>query len=93
MTIPVPATLRNPSQDPSANAGLISTPSSMTLRSLRGRPTRYTPPGIAEPVLPNASPTDFIHAGSAAAADVERRAATASAAAMWNDGYIVHLFV
>src|SRR6266496_714743 len=38
------------------------------------------PPGIAEPVLPSASPTDFIHSGSAATAVDEIAAANASAA-------------
>src|SRR5580704_9856770 len=52
MTIAWSPIFWNASQDPSASAGLISTPSSTTLRSLRGRPTRYTPPGISDPDLP-----------------------------------------
>src|SRR3989449_6714649 len=40
-----------------ARGGLICTPSSVTLRSLRPSPTRYTPPGISVPDLPRALAT------------------------------------
>src|SRR5205823_1179759 len=42
---------------PRASAGLICTPSSMTVRSLRAMPTRYTPPGICVPGRPIAFAT------------------------------------
>ena len=41
------------------------TPSSDTLRSVRGKPTRYTPPACTLPDLPSACPTWF-QSGSAA---------------------------
>src|SRR5215469_5155581 len=50
------------------------------------------PPGTAEPVLPSASPTDFIHSGSAAIAVVEIAAAKASAAILKVER-MLHLFL
>jgi hypothetical protein len=40
MTMAWPFISRNATQEPSASDGLMATPSSVTLRSERGRPTR-----------------------------------------------------
>src|SRR4051794_29944407 len=59
----------NARYEPSASVGLICTPSSVTLRSLRPRPTRYTPPGISVPALPSAFPTGSQESWAAAGKD------------------------
>src|SRR5919109_1190436 len=43
--------------EPRASAGFSCTPSSMTVRSVRAMPTRYTPPGICVPGRPIALAT------------------------------------
>src|SRR5579872_52839 len=70
ITIACSPTAEKASQPPSAKPDLMSTPSSVTLRSVRGKPTRYTPPGMRLPFLPSASPT-LSQAGSAVAGETD----------------------
>src|SRR6266481_3396449 len=64
----------NARYEPSASGGLICTPSTVTVRSLRPMPTRYTPPGISVPDRPIALATAS-QSLSAAATDIDRLAA------------------
>ena len=68
------------SQEPSARAGSIATPSSVTLRSVRGRPNLWTPPGWSAPGLPRTSSTRFQSVSAATAGVARTGAARANAA-------------
>src|SRR3989442_5118822 len=64
----------NARYEPSASGGLIWTPSTVTVRSLRPMPTRYTPPGISVPDRPIAFATPS-QSLSAASTDIDELAA------------------
>src|SRR5262249_32157343 len=76
-------------QLPRAKPGLRATPSSVAFRSVRGSPTRYTPPGIAAPVLPRALPTSACQAVSAAKAAAGNAARAAASAKLRTQDFMV----
>ena len=57
MAIAWPPLRLNAIHDPSASAGLMDTPSAVTIRSLRGKLTLYAPSGCKVPARPRASAT------------------------------------
>src|SRR5215831_14618127 len=65
MTIAWSPTCLNAAYEPSANPALTGTPFTVTARSVRGIPTRYTSPACIWPDLPSACSTAF-QSGSAA---------------------------
>src|SRR5262249_44571636 len=65
MTIAWSPICLNAAYDPSANPALTGTPFTVTARSVRGMPTRYTSPACTWPALPSACSTAF-QSGSAA---------------------------
>src|SRR5262245_31379259 len=65
MTIACSPICLNAAYDPSANPALTGTPLTVTARSVRGMPTRYTSPACTWPALPSACSTAF-QSGSAA---------------------------
>src|SRR5258706_2349429 len=75
MTIASLPAFWNARYEPSASGGLICTPSTVTVRSLRPIPTRYTPPGISVPARPIALATAS-QSLSAAATGSDKPAAT-----------------
>src|SRR5262245_20075699 len=59
MTIACSPICLNAAYEPSANPALTGTPLTVTARSVRGMPTRYTPPACTWPALPSACSTVF----------------------------------